>query len=252
MQEGRLSGKVAVVTGGASGIGLASAELFAAEGARVLIVDRDAEAGEEALRRLQGAGQVELLVADVSADAAPELLARTALERFGALHVLMANAGVHGRGESPAERFDAAAATNLRAASLCAEAALPHLRHAGGGSVVFTASVAGAVVGFASPQYDASKAGLIGLTRHLASRWGRHNVRVNAICPGFIETPFIGPHWTEERLQALRRDIALGRTGRPEEIAQVALFLASDAASYVTGAAIVADGGWTIHFAKYH
>jgi len=93
--------------------------------------------------------------------------------------------------------------------------------------------------------------GLGGLTRHLGSRWGRHGIRVNAICPGFIDTPFIGETWTPERLDGVRRDIALGRLGRPEEIAQVALFLASDAASYVTGTTIVADGGWTTHFAKY-
>ena len=165
--------------------------------------------------------------------------------------MLLANAGVHGRGDTPAARFDDAVATNLRAAYLAAEAGLPHLAAAGAASVIFMASVSGPIVGFASPHYDASKGGLVGLTRHLAGRWGRHGIRVNAICPGFIDTPFIGAAWTPERLEAVRRDIALGRLGRPEEIAQVALFLASDAAGYVTGTTIVADGGWTTHFARY-
>jgi NAD(P)-dependent dehydrogenase (short-subunit alcohol dehydrogenase family) len=120
-----------------------------------------------------------------------------------------------------------------------------------GGSIINTASISGPVVGFASPHYDASKGGLVGLTRHLASRYGRHNIRVNAICPGFIQTPFIGGYWTKERLKSVRADTALQRLGTPEEIARVALFLASDESSYVTGATIVADGGWTTHFARY-
>ncbi|MGD9497881.1 MAG: SDR family NAD(P)-dependent oxidoreductase [Armatimonadota bacterium] len=247
---GALAGRVAIVTGGASGIGLASAELFAAEGAKVLIVDRDAQAGAVGLERVRAAGEADLLIADVGAESAPEAMVHRAIERFGRLDVLMANAGVHGDGATPAERLDSTLATNLRAPYLAAEAAFPFLRDRGG-SIVFTASVSGPLVGFASPHYDASKAGLVGLTRHLASRWGRYGIRVNAICPGFIQTPFIGPTWSPERLAAVRRDTALQRLGRPEEIAQVALFLASDAASYVTGAAIVADGGWTVNFDRY-
>jgi len=250
MAEGRLQGLAAVVTGAASGIGLASAERFAREGAQVLLVDRDEDAAAAALDRVRQQGRAELLLVDVSAEGAPEEIVDQALHHFDALDVLMLNAGVHGEGPDPASRFDAAIATNLRAPYLIAEVALPHLRRSRG-CVIFTASISGPVVGFASPQYDASKGGLVGLTRHLASRWGEHGVRVNAICPGFIETPFIGAHWTAEKLAELRRDIALGRLGDPGEIASVALFLASDDASYVTGATIVADGGWTIHFTDY-
>ncbi len=247
-QSGVLSGRVAIITGAASGIGRACAQRFTDEGARVLAVDRNEEALAAAATQVTG---LEPLVLDVGAEGAAEAMVGVALERFGALHTLVANAGVHGRGPDPAARFDDAIATNLRAAYLAAHAAFPHLRGTAGASVIFVASIAGAVVGFASPQYDASKAGLVGLTRHLASAWGRHGIRVNAICPGFIATPFIGPDWTEERLAAVRRDIALGRFGRAEEIADVAVFLASEAASYVTGAALVVDGGWTTHFAKY-
>ncbi len=250
MAEGRLAGRVAIVTGAASGIGLASAELFAAEGARVLLVDRHDADLRSALDRIRARGEAEVLLTDVSADGAGERIVEAAVEHFGGLDVLMLNAGVHGSGATPAERFDSAIATNLRAVYLGAEAALPHLRDSGG-SIVITASIAGGVVGFASPQYDASKAGLIGLTRHLASRWGRYGIRVNAICPGFIETPFIGAGWSAEKLAQVRGRTALGRLGTPEEIARVALFLASDDASYVTGAAIVADGGWTIHFTDH-
>jgi NAD(P)-dependent dehydrogenase (short-subunit alcohol dehydrogenase family) len=247
-QAGALTGRVAIITGAASGIGLACARRFVAEGASVLGVDRHEEGLRAAAAQVTG---LEPLMLDVTAEGASAAMVRAAVERFGALHVLVANAGVHGRGADEAARFDDAIATNLRAAYLAAHAAFPHLRGTAGASVIFVASIAGAVVGFASPQYDASKAGLVGLTRHLASAWGRHGIRVNAICPGFIDTPFIGPGWTEKRLDAVRRDIALGRLGRAEEIAGVAAFLASDAASYVTGVALVVDGGWTTHFAKY-
>jgi NAD(P)-dependent dehydrogenase (short-subunit alcohol dehydrogenase family) len=173
------------------------------------------------------------------------------VRRFGRLDVLFNNAGVHGTGDTPETRWDHCLDTNLKPPYLASLAALPHMRKVGGGSIINTASISGPVVGFASPHYDASKAGLVGLTRSLASRFGKYNIRVNAICPGFIVTPFIGPGWTKQSLESVKADVALGRLGKPEEIAQVALFLASGESSYVTGAAIVADGGWTIHYARY-
>jgi len=249
---GRLEGEVAVVTGAASGIGRASALRFAAEGAAVLVVDRD-EAGADAVAGEigTGGGRAAAMAVDLAVPGAPAAVAERAAEGLGGLHVLLNNAGVHGEGEGPQERWDDCLATNLRAPYLLCLAALPHMRAAGAGSIVNTASISGPVVGFASPHYDASKAGLVGLTRHLASLWGQHGIRVNAVCPGFIQTRFIGSKWTPDRVEALHRDIALGRVGRAEEIASVALFLASDESSYVTGAAIVADGGWTMHYAKY-
>ena len=247
-QAGALTGRVAIITGAASGIGLACARRFVAEGASVLGVDRHEEGLRAAAAQVTG---LEPLMLDVTAEGASAAMVRAAVERFGALCTCW----------SPTPACTAGAPTRLRASTTpsrltCARPGSSptppfRTRAATGASVIFVASIAGAVVGFASPQYDASKAGLVGLTRHLASAWGRHGIRVNAICPGFIDTPFIGPGWTEKRLDAVRRDIALGRLGRAEEIAGVAAFLASDAASYVTGVALVVDGGWTTHFAKY-
>ena len=248
----RLDGKVAIITGGASGIGRASAELFAAEGASVLIVDREeAHAKTVATAIRKRGGRVEVLVADVAAPDAAEQIMQSAVRHFGPPTVLFNNAGVHGSGSTPEERWDDCVATNLTAIHRICLAVLPHMREAGGGSIVNNASVSGPVVGFASVHYDASKGGVVGLTRNLASQWGKHGIRVNALCPGFIMTPFIGEYWTQQRLKAMKRDIALGRLGTPEEMARVALFLASDESSYVTGATIVADGGWTVHYSKY-
>lgn len=250
--KGRLVGKVAIITGGASGIGRASVELFVKEGASVLVVDRDDSQTEAIFRDIRGLpGQAEFLKLNVAQPGQADYMVKAAVDRFGRLDVLFNNAGIHGSGMTPEEKWDDCLATNLKAVYQAGLAALEPMQKAGGGSIVNTASISGPIVGFASPHYDASKAGLVGLTRHLASQWGKYGIRVNSICPGFIMTPFIGERWTTERLEVLKQDIALGRLGDPKEVAQVALFLASDEASYVTGAAIVVDGGWTTHFAKY-
>ena len=248
----RLLGKVAIITGGASGIGRASVELFAQKGASVLVVDKEASQAEDILRDVRNTGgQVEFLQSDISQPGQSARMVEAALKSFGHLDILFNNAGIHGSGTTLEELWDDCLATNLKAIYQGCLAALEPMQKTGGGSIVNTASISGPMVGFASPHYDASKAGVVGLTRHLASEWGKYNIRVNSICPGFIMTPFIGESWTTEQFQSLKRDIALGRLGKPEEIAQTALFLASDDASYITGAAIVVDGGWTTHFAKY-
>ena len=250
--EGRLAGKVAIITDGASGIGRASVELFAREGASVLVVDKDDSPAEDILCEIcKTHGQAEFLKSDITQPGQSDRMVAFAVERFGRLDVLFNNAGIHGSGTTPDEEWDDCLATNLKAVYQSCLAAFELIQKSGGGSIVNTASISGPVVGFASPHYDASKAGLVGLTRHLASQWGKYGIRVNAICPGFIMTPFIGKKWTTERLESLKQDIALCRLGDPKEIAQVALFLASDDASYITGTAIIADGGWTTHFAKY-
>lgn len=250
--KGLLEDRVAIITGGASGIGLATAEVFVAQGARVLIVDRDEPALQEAGERLvEWADQVATLAADVAAPDVAGQAVQLAVQRYGQVDILVSNAGVHGSGETAEARWDHSLATNLKPSYTFALAALPELRQSDGGAVVFVSSISGPVVGFASPHYDAAKAGLVGLARNLASQWGRHGIRVNAVCPGFIMTPFIGEYWTEQRLAEVKRDIALGRVGEAEEIARVILFLSSELSSYVTGSMIVADGGWTIHYSKY-
>jgi NAD(P)-dependent dehydrogenase (short-subunit alcohol dehydrogenase family) len=226
---------------------------LADRGADVLIVDRDEDAVADALdeaAEVTDGGSMDALVADVSRQEAAETIVGHACDIFGRLDIIVNNAGVHGQGDTPRERMHNCLRTNLEAAHSLSIAAFEKLRQRGG-SIVNNASVSGPIIGFASAHYDASKGGLVGLTRHLASKWGEYDIRVNAICPGFIETPFIGPKWTDARMQRLKSDIALGRPGTPEEIAQVVAFLASGAASYITGATIPVDGGWTIHFNKY-
>lgn len=245
--SGRLNNKVAIITGGASGIGRAIVDLFVREGASVVVVDRDVPNKAE----FTNTEQIEFLKMDIKEEKSSEVMVDKAVRRYGALHVLVNNAGVHGSGATPEEKWDDCLEVNLKAAYLNALAAIPRMSKSGGGSIVNMVSIAGAVVGFASAHYDASKSGLIGLTRYLASRWGRVGIRVNAICPGFIKTPFIGKGWTGEKLESIRRDTALGRLGSAEEIASVALFLASEESSYITGTMIIADGGWTSHYVKY-
>jgi len=245
--NGRLNKKVAIITGGASGIGRAIVDLFVREGASVVVVDRDIPDKAE----IAVTERIEFLKIDLKEGKSSELIVDRTIKRYGALHILVNNAGVHGSGATPEEAWDDCLEINLKAAYLNALAAMPQMRESGGGSIVNMASIAGAVVGFASAHYDASKSGLIGLTRYLASRWGRDGIRVNAICPGFIKTPFIGKAWTDEKLESIKRDTALGRLGSAEEMASVALFLASEESSYVTGTMIIADGGWTSHYVKY-
>jgi len=245
---GRLEGKVAIVTGAASGIGAAAVRLFAEHGARVLAVDLNGEALAALWADCEG---VEYIEADLVHPAVADEIALDAVGSFGRLDIVFGNAGVHGSGATPEDRWQHCLEVNLTAAHRVAAAAHPYVRDTGGGSVIFTASVAGPLVGFASAHYDASKAGLVGLTRHLASAWGHDGIRVNALCPGFIRTPFIGEYWTEERLRKVRGDTALGRLGEAQEVAKAALFLASDDSSYVTGTTLVVDGGWTVHYRKY-
>lgn len=247
-----LRDRVAIITGAASGIGLAAAGLFAAHGARLVLVDWDQKGLDEAGERLaQQAEGLEMLAADVGGTGTAEQAAQLAVDSFGQLDVVVSNAGVHGRGATPEERWGQSLDINLKPSYMFALAALPHLRQSDHPAIIFVSSISGPVVGFASPHYDAAKAGLVGLARHLASAWGRYGIRVNAICPGFVMTPFIGEYWDEQRLGAVRQDVALGRMGEAEEIARVILFLGSEMSSYVTGTAIVADGGWTIHYSKY-
>lgn len=249
----RLNGKVAIVSGGNSGIGRASAFVFASEGAKVVITDiNDFNKGQILTEIGEIGGEASFVKADI---AEPENIKRIitgAVDDYGGLDVLFNNAGTGGTGQTVKDKWNHAIAVNLSSIFHASLVAIQYMRERGGGSIINTASVAGLKLGFAQPQYDASKAGIIGLTRHLASEYGRFNIRINSICPGLIDTPFASSITSNAaKMKLFKRDIALGRPGTAEEIANVALFLASDESSYITGTAIIVDGGWTIHGRKY-
>ena len=245
----RLQGKVALITGGGSGMGRASCRLFAGEGARVAVVDRVAEAGEEtaALIRDDG-GDAVFVEADVADAAAVERMVATTVETYGRLDVLFNNAGVEGPsvnlldyGEDDWARI---IAVNLTAVYRAMRAAIPHMISQGGGVILSTASVAGLVGLARSSAYSAAKAGVIGLTRTVALEYGPQGIRANCICPGFIATPMLGRVLGDRDESVLHRLAPLRRIGTPDDIAQAALYLASDESSYVTGVPFVVDGGF--------
>ncbi|MGA0596160.1 SDR family NAD(P)-dependent oxidoreductase [Enterovirga sp. CN4-39] len=249
---GRLAGKRAIVTGAGSGIGRASARLFAAEGAVVLAVDRDEEAVGETVRSIVSAGQVGIAL---SADAGSEpdvcrFIGR-AVDEFGGLDIIYANAGISGGMvpllEQSVDLWTELLRVNLVGAFLAIKHGAPVLTAGGGGSILCTASVAGLRANAAGAPYSASKAGVISLVQTSANALAGTGIRVNAICPGLIETGMTRPLFeaarargTEDRIGQLN---PLGRAGLPEEVAATALFLASDEASYVNGQAIAVDGG---------
>lgn len=250
----KLDGKVAVITGGASGMGAATSRLFVEEGARVVIADIQDDKGEAIATEL---GEAAVYVhADVSAGEDLGNLMRTAVDRFDHLDVLFNNAGVAlAEGDiidCPEDLFDRIIATNMKSVWLGMKYALPAMIESGGGSIVSTASIAGLRALRHEAAYGASKAGIIQLTRVCAVDFAERGIRANCICPGGILTPLIydnpgrgGPRDPDE-LAALLADLQpIPRAGQPTDIAQAALWLASEDSSFVTGQAIVVDGGWT-------
>ncbi len=248
---GKLDGKVAIVTGGASGIGEATALLFAEEGAKVIVADWDEAKGAQVAREVQERGGEAMFVkVDVSQAEDVEMMVNTAVESYGRLDVLFNNAGVEGEQAPTAdctlENFDRVIAINLRGVFLGMKYGIPAMLEGGGGSIINTASVAG-LVGFASiPAYCASKGGVIQLTKTAALEYAKQNIRVNVICPGVIWTPmverFVAP--AEGAREALEAAEPVGRFGTPEEVAQLALYLASDDSTFCTGAPFIVDGGF--------
>jgi len=243
--SGELDGKVALVTGAAAGIGLATARAFAEAGASVVAVDLVAGDATERIVPFE---------ADVRSRSDVMAAIELARERFGGLDVLVANAAVSIYEEfelQSEETIDLVLDTDLKGALVCAQLAIPELRRRGGGSIVFLSSVQAYVTLPGCVPYAAAKAGLVAAARALAPEVGRQGIRVNAIAPGTIDTPMLhrdlaGMNRDEADafLRRVEQANALGRIGRPEEIAGVAVFLASDAAGYVTGTTIVADGGY--------
>jgi NAD(P)-dependent dehydrogenase (short-subunit alcohol dehydrogenase family) len=251
---GRLEGKVAIVTGAASGIGRASAILFAREGARLVVVDQNADGlSETASAIAESGGSAQALVADSSREEDVKAFVARALDTFGALDVVYANAGISGGLipppllEQTVENWLQVLQVNLIGTFLAIKYAAPHMIAKGRGSIVLTASVAGLRANAGGAPYSASKAGVVSLAQTAATSLLGTGVRVNAICPGLIETGM-----TRELFEAARqrgRDRKIGqlnplqRAGAPEEIAAMALFLASDESSYVNGHAFPVDGG---------
>ena len=250
---GRLRGRVAVVTGAATGIGRATARLFAAEGARVVLCDVRAAELELAVAEVRGAGgEATAIAGDLAQPEACAAVVDAAVRAHGRLDVVFNNAGVGtmvvgGTVETiPLDRWDLAQDVNVRGIYLVSRAAVPHLRAAGGGSIVNTASVSAfrGSRGRPSHAYAASKGAVLALTRAMAASYGADRIRVNAICPGTIRTRLTADIVDRvEREAAAGQGIPLGRVGEPEDIARCALFLASDDAAWISGTEIVVDGG---------
>ena len=256
MSRMRLEGRAALITGAGSGIGRATAELFASEGAGVAILDRDGQAAEEAASAIsETGGEAYPVVADVSySDQVSEAVARAA-RLHGRLDIVYNNAGVGATGsvaDVTEEDWDRCFAVNVKGTYLTSRAAIPHLEAAGGGSIINQASVAALVgiPGFAA--YCAAKGAVVSLTRAMAIDLAPAGIRVNALCPGTVYTPLMEPLMRERGGGSIERGLEItaakypiGRIGTPMEIAQAALFLASDDAGFVTGAAFTVDGGMT-------
>jgi NAD(P)-dependent dehydrogenase (short-subunit alcohol dehydrogenase family) len=249
----KLYGKVALITGAGSGMGKATALLFAREGAKIAVVDvNQGSAAETAAEIERHGGQAIAIRADVSVEADASQMVEATNRRLGAPGVLFNNAGIEGEsgfvGKMTAEAFDRVIAINLRGVFLGMKYVLPHMVDAGGGSIINQASIAGMVAVRGGAAYCAAKAGVIAMTRVAALEYARYNIRVNCICPGGIETAMAKRirRGAEPDPKAISRISVLGRMGRPEEIANMALFLASNDSSFATGAPFVVDGGWTI------
>lgn len=249
--RGALQGKTALVTGGASGIGRATAILFGREGAAVVVQDLrpDGQAAADAI--VAAGGRATFIQGDVTRAGDCKAAVEKALAEFGGLHVLVNNAGIIRRAsvvDTTEEEWDRVMAVNVKSVFLLSKAAIPVMARGGGGVIVNTASGWGIDGGKDAASYCASKAAVVNLTRAMAIDHAEQNIRVNCVCPGDTDTPML-----REEARQLGQDVngflarsahrPLGRMGRPEEIAQVILFLASDASSYVTGTALVVDGG---------
>lgn len=252
----RLADKVAIITGAASGMGKAAAELFASEGARIVVADIVEKEGQEVAQSIRAAGGNALFVkTNVADEAAVKNMVATTIDAFGAIDILYNNAGIMPGNdgsvtETSEEIWDRVMDINLKSAFLCSKYVIPSMMEQGKGSIINVASFV-AFVGCTVPQdaYTASKGGMLSLTKSLAVQYGQYGIRCNAICPGPIETPLLRQLWTSEeaRNQRLNR-IPLGRFGEAKDIVYMALYLASDESSWTTGAWLVVDGGVTSNY----
>ena len=247
----RLSNKVAIITGSASGMGQAAAELFAREGASIVVTDISAEMGEATVSSIRDAGGRAIFVkANVADEDEVKQMVSAAIDAFGRVDVLYNNAGIMPSDDASVTdlteaTWDRILDVNLKSAFLCSKYTIPHMMKQGKGSIINIASFV-AFMGCTVPQdaYTASKGGMLSLTKSFAVQYGRFGIRCNAICPGPIETPLLRMLWTSEEARDLRLNrIPLGRFGEPGDIIYMALYLASDESSWTTGAWLIVDGG---------
>jgi len=253
MMADRLKGKVALITGAGAGMGREASVLFAEEGARVVVADIDDKAAQGTVELVgKAGGQAVAVTGDVALEGDVKRMIEEGVRRFGALHVLYNNAGVLWKDrdrsvlETDEASWDRVMAINLKSVFWVTKHGIPHLRTAGGGSIVMMGSVS-ALAGFTRAQdaYTAAKGGLTSLTKSLAIQFARDRIRCNVIHPGIVDTPLQAPYLTDAIRKEFETGIPLGRIAQPREIAYVALFLASDESSFMTGAELVVDGGFT-------
>jgi NAD(P)-dependent dehydrogenase (short-subunit alcohol dehydrogenase family) len=249
----RLKGKVALITGAGMGMGRECALLFAEEGARVVVADIDPKAAGETVKAVEAkGGQALAVTGDVALEVDVERMVAEGVAKFGALHVLHNNAGVLWKDrdrsvlETDERWWDRVMAINLKSVFWTTKYGIPHMKRGGGGSIVNMGSVS-ALAGFTRAQdaYTAAKGALISLTKSLAIQFAKDRIRCNVIHPGIVDTPLQAPYLTDAIRKEFETGIPLGRIAQPREIAYVALFLASDESSFMTGAELVVDGGFT-------
>lgn len=248
------TGKVVLVTGGGSGIGRASALAFAREGAKVVVADVAVEAGVDTVSKIEASyGEAIFVKTDVSKAAEVKKLIKKTVETYGAINCAFNNAGIQGVSSSTAacteENWDRVLNINLKGVWLCMKYQIPYMREQGGGAIVNMSAAAGLSSCLERfPAYTASKNAVIGLTKSAAVEYAKAGIRINALCPGYIYTPMVESeihqnHQNSDLKDLMANKVPMGRWGTPEEIAEIALFLCSDTASYVNGHAMVVDGG---------
>ena len=250
---GLLAGKTALITGGGGGIGRATALVFAREGARIAVADANMETAQQTVALVNAAGgQATSLTGDVTDSAHVQAMIRSVIATYGRLDCAFNNAGIAGHQvdaigkkthEWADESFDRMIAVNLRGVWLCMKHEIPQMLAQGSGSIVNTGSIAGLIGLPSSSGYVAAKHGVLGLTKTAALEYADNNIRVNAVCPGYIETKMT-EDTMRRRGEALMASVPFHRMGKPEEIAEMVLFLSSDRASYVSGACYNVDGGY--------